>query len=164
MSIITKPLIRELRRQFELDWSGIDGAPHWARVRLNGLLIAKTNSARKDVVALFAFLHDSRRFNDGHDPNHGRRAAAYASQLRDEYFVIDDAGFELLQYACIHHSNGESITSPDITVQTCWDGDRLDLGRVGIEPHPARLCTDKAKDPLFLEKAYLRSLGENTHR
>ena len=31
----------------------------------------------------------------------------------------------------------------DITVQCCWDADRLDLGRV--MPDPRRLCTDAAK-------------------
>ncbi len=28
---------------------------------------------------------------------------------------------------------------------TCWDADRLDLGRVGIMPEPSRLCTAAAK-------------------
>ncbi len=158
MSIITKPLIRELRQQFALDWNDIHGAPHWARVRLNGLLIAKTNSARKNVVELFAFLHDSRRQNDGHDPEHGARAATYANQLRDRFFTIDDVGFKLLQFACRHHSESESSSDLDITVQTCWDADRLDLGRVGIKPRPGRLHTEKAIEPLFLENAYGRSL------
>ena len=36
-------------------------------------------------------------------------------------------------------------TTGDITVQTCWDADRLDLGRVGVYPEPARLCTDAAR-------------------
>jgi len=29
----------------------------------------------------------------------------------------------------------------DVTIQTCWDADRLDLGRVGITPDPDRMCT-----------------------
>jgi hypothetical protein len=33
----------------------------------------------------------------------------------------------------------------DITVQTCWDADRLDLPRVGIQPLPQFLCTEAAK-------------------
>ena len=28
-----------------------------------------------------------------------------------------------------------------------WDGDRLDLGRVGITPHPSRLCTEVVRRP-----------------
>ena len=45
-----------------------------------------------------------------------------------------------------------------LTVQTCWDADRLDLGRVGNRPDPKRLCTDAARDPALLREAYARSL------
>jgi len=31
-----------------------------------------------------------------------------------------------------HHSDGAVDADP--TIQTCWDADRLDLGRVGIKP------------------------------
>ena len=48
----------------------------------------------------------------------------------------------------------------DITVQTCWDADRLDLGRVGIRPHPKYLCTAVAKGAGVLQGAYLRSLRQ----
>ena len=46
----------------------------------------------------------------------------------------------------------------DATVLTCWDADRLDLGRVGIRPDPKYLCTPAARDPEMLASAYLRSL------
>jgi uncharacterized protein len=36
-------------------------------------------------------------------------------------------------------------THPNVTIQTCLDSVRLDLGRVGIMPHPSRLCTEVAK-------------------
>jgi uncharacterized protein len=45
--------------------------------------------------------------------------------------------------ACRGHTHER--THPDVTIQTCWDADRLDLGRVGITPHPSRLCTQAAK-------------------
>jgi hypothetical protein len=35
---------------------------------------------------------------------------------------------------------------------------RLDLGRVGIVPGPDRLCTEQARDPLLLDRAYRRSV------
>jgi uncharacterized protein len=41
------------------------------------------------------------------------------------------------------HSHGS--TEADSTVQACWDADRLDLVRIGIEPEPDRLCTDAAR-------------------
>jgi len=153
--IITSILTKELRQQFALDWHGVHGVSHWARVRENGLKLSNTTNARKDVIELFAFLHDSKRVNDGLDPNHGCRAAYYAASLRNKVFSIDNEGFELLQQACTGHSDG--LMTADITVQTCWDADRLDLGRVGIRPEPNRLCTLAAKDSGMLEWAYARS-------
>jgi hypothetical protein len=44
----------------------------------------------------------------------------------------------------------------DPTVQTCWDADRLDLGRVGIKPHPDFLSPFAAK---LIEPAYRWSRG-----
>jgi uncharacterized protein len=48
-------------------------------------------------------------------------------------------------------------TEADNTIQTCWDADRLDLGRVGIVPDPSRLCTAAAKEPAIRAWAYQRS-------
>jgi uncharacterized protein len=48
-----------------------------------------------------------------------------------------------------------------MTVLTCWDADRLDLGRVGIKPNPHRLCTAAARDPMMIEWAYKRSIRSN---
>ena len=60
---------------------------------------------------------------------------------------------ELLIEALMHHSEG--YTQGDVTVRVCWDADRLDLGRVGIDPKPERLCTEPARndDVLFWAKA-----------
>jgi uncharacterized protein len=49
------------------------------------------------------------------------------------------------------------LIDADITIQTCWDADRLDLGRVGTTPDPARLCTAAARDPEMLRWADRRS-------
>ena len=155
MSILSQKLIKELQHQFSLDLKGIHGVSHWSRVRVNGLLIAKKTHARTDVIELFSFLHDSRRLSDHSDPLHGARAAEYADKLHGNLFYIDDEGLDLLLEACHQHSEG--IMDADITIQTCWDADRLDLGRVGIKPNPDRMCTSIAKDSIFLEKAYLRS-------
>ena len=66
-STITPHLVAMLRREFALEWEGIHGAPHWARVRRNGLRIAAVTKASARVVELFAFLHDARRLHDGGD-------------------------------------------------------------------------------------------------
>ncbi len=48
----------------------------------------------------------------------------------------------------------------NITVQACFDSDRLDLGRVGHYPDPNRLCTPLAKELETIEWAYHRSLHD----
>ena len=154
--MINQELVQIVRSQFALDWGGIHGAPHWSRVRENGLRLAALTGAKQQVVELFAFLHDSKRLNDGHDPEHGPRAADFARTLSGSLFELEPSDFELLVTACNGHSEGR--TAGDITVLTCWDADRLDLGRIGIRPHPSRLCTDAARDPGLLEWAYQRSL------
>lgn len=149
-------LMKYLRGHFRLDWTGIHGAPHWSRVLLNGTKIAQAEGARLDVVTLFAFLHDHERINDGDDWGHGPRAALNAKKLRGTYFDIDDKGFDLLLEAMCGHSTGD--IKGDITVITCYDADRLDLGRVGTMPLPKYLCTATAKDPDFIKEAFQRSI------
>jgi uncharacterized protein len=144
-------LIAHLRSQFALDWHGIHGAPHWARVRVNGFALAASTGAQARVVELFTFLHD------GHDPEHGHRAAQLARQLAGRLFSLSADELELLQIACRGHSDGH--LARDITVLTCWDADRLDLGRVGIRPLAERLCTAAARRPEMIEVAYRRSVG-----
>jgi uncharacterized protein len=63
--------------------------------------------------------------------------------------------------ACKGHSDG--LCEGSVTVLTCWDADRLDLGRVGIKPHPNRLCTDAARDPAVIEWVYRRSIGVRSY-
>ena len=159
MKVLSPALLVALRQQFLLDWGGIHGVPHWARVRANGLKLAALNGARTDVIELFAFLHDSRRENDGTDKEHGLRAAAFAMSLRASLIQIDDEGFDLLVFAVTHHSDG--LVEAPTTVQTCWDADRLDLGRIGKRPDPVRLCTKHARDPAIIEWAYKRSLQKS---
>jgi uncharacterized protein len=156
-SMSIRALLQDIRRVFALDWGGIHGAPHWARVRLNGLRLARTNGARADVVELFALVHDSRRVHDGRDEDHGARAAQLAKEWNCTLLRLDVPGLEMLRYACRYHSDG--MTEADITVQTCWDADRLDLGRVGTRPDTRRLCTDGARDQAFLEAAFQRGAG-----
>ena len=151
-----RALLAVLRQQFQLKWRGIHGAPHWARVRWNGLTMANVNGARRDIVELFAFLHDSRRLSDGLDREHGARAADFTLQLNRELLRLDGPGLDMLAYAVRYHSDG--LIEANVTVQTCWDADRLDLGRVGITPHPDRLCTEEARDPALFDRAYQRSV------
>ncbi len=157
-STISKSLVAVLKAGFRLDWHGIHGAAHWARVRQNGLVLAERTGGRVNVrvVELFAFLHDSCRHDDGCDPMHGARAAASIDALVDALPALSAEERRLLAHACTRHSSG--LTEAELTVQICWDADRLDLGRVGHRPDPTRLCTKAAKDGELIEWAYRRSL------
>jgi uncharacterized protein len=141
---------------FPLDREGVHGFPHWRRVRENGLRLAEVTGAHREVVELFAFLHDSKRINDDFDPKHGERAAIYAGSLSGSMFDLGPHELELLLGACRYHSDG--LITGDVTIITCWDADRLDLGRVGVRPDPSLLCTSAARDPLIIKWAYERSL------
>jgi uncharacterized protein len=139
------PLLRAILDEYTLPWDGDHGVSHWGRVLENGLRLAGETGADVGVVALFAVLHDSRRVNEWTDPGHGPRAAEFARSLRGRLFELPDREFRLLHRACAGHT--DEHTHPDATIQTCWDADRLDLGRVGVTPHPSRLCTEVAKRP-----------------
>ena len=67
-------LVAHLRKEFRLDWNGIHGAAHWARVRFHGVSLARGLGLDERVPALFGLVHDSQRRNDDHDPEHGPRA------------------------------------------------------------------------------------------
>lgn len=149
-------LLRQLRADFALDWHGIHGAPHWARVRRNGLRLCAATGGNPRVVEAFAFIHDAQRLADGDDPGHGDRAADWVLSLSPAALGLDRAERALLVRACRDHSDGG--VRGEITVLCCWDADRLDLGRVGIRPDPRRLCTAAARDPQLIDWAFQRSL------
>ena len=153
--MISQELMALIEQGFALHLNGIHGKAHWARVRNNGLRLAEQTGADPKVVELFAFLHDSKRMNDGHDPKHGARAAQWAESLRGSLLDLPDSEFELLCFACEHHTDG--LTEADVTIQTCWDADRLDLVRIGIRPDPRRLCTLAAKESATIDWAVAQS-------
>lgn len=103
---------------------------------------------------LFAYLHDIERINEGYDPEHGQRAAMLIEGLyRDRQVRISQSQLETLNFACWYH-NDPNAKSDNITIQTCWDADRLDLWRVGITPSPRSLNTLFGKTNEFIN--YLR--------
>ncbi len=126
--------------QFACGVDSVHGPSHWRRVLQNGIWIARRSGADPMVVTLFAWFHDSKRVNDMSDPGHGRRGAEFAKLLRGEYFQLPDDAFELLVEACTWHTDRDF--SDDPTVGTCWDADRMDLGRVGITPSARFMSTD----------------------
>lgn len=122
----------------------VHGPDHWRRVERNGLILATRTGAIVPVVRLFALFHDSQRVNDFTDPDHGARGAELAKSLRGKLFDLSDGHFELLHEACVGHTDGHHHENP--TIGTCWDADRLDLGRVGIVPDPRFMSTKFAAE------------------
>ena len=130
--VLKQPFLDFIAKQFQLDPLGIHGIEHWLRVLVTGRQIAKRINANVKVIELFALLHDSRRWNNMDDPLHGQRAAEFCEILNNRWFKADDADIRLLRTACRYHSTGN--LHPNVTVQACWDADRLDLGRIGVRP------------------------------
>jgi uncharacterized protein len=140
----TPTIIREVLKEYALEVRGYHGVCHWARVLENGLRLAEETGADARIVTLFALFHDCRRANEARDEGHGLRGGQFARSLRGTLVHLGDSDFELLFRACHLHTHG--YTQDEVTVQVCWDADRLDLGRVGITPEPGLLCSQAARD------------------
>ena len=147
-------IVRVAKQRFVMDIHGIHGIAHWQRVRETACA-SPNNGANPLIVELFAFLHDCCREDDGTDPGHGERAAEFSRTLRKSHLHLSDADFALLHEAIRDHELG--LTKGDITVLSCWDADRLDLGRVGIRPGARYLCTEFARKKETIACALERS-------
>ena len=121
----------------------IHGPSHWQRVDALGLDIAESSGADLTVVRLFALLHDSCRQDDGADLDHGPRAAEMLDRIVPAVFAIDPGRFDLLNKAIRLHTSG--LTTNEPTIGTCWDADRLDIGRVGMTPDEKYMSTEVGK-------------------
>ena len=116
---------------------------HWRNVERNGHRLA-VEGVNLRVVSLFAYLHDKWRRDNYRDINHEIRAAHHLVPLRNTLLKeLTDEEFDLLYKACklntvCHHTG-------DITIDTCFDADRLDLIRCGIQHHPRGMATERGK-------------------
>lgn len=131
--------------------SDIHGESHWRRVAAHGLYLADENGADRLVVLLFGMFHDSMRFNDGDDPEHGGRGGFLAACLNETLIGMAEDRLDVLDAACLGHTAGQ--TSDDPTIGACWDADRLDLVRLGDTIDPARMSTEPARSKLLRDRA-----------
>ena len=150
-----KPLVDAILQEYPLPTAGIHGVGHWARVLENGLRLAELTGASVEVVRLFAIFHDSRRVTEATDPTHGVRGAQFAAKLHGELFHLSEDDFDLLFVACAGHM--ERLGDDDPTVQTCWDADRLDVGRLGTTISPLWLGATTLENPKIMEWADRRA-------
>lgn len=133
----------EIAKQKRSAASPIHGLGHWRRVLENGLAIAKETGANVELVELFALFHDSCRFNDGKDPEHGNRAAQWVASMRYRFSTLPDDLFQFLLEALRNHTHVKH--THNMHIATCWDADRLDLGRVGKIPNEEFMNTDTGR-------------------
>ena len=143
---MTAKIFTKIRQDTEIWRSEIHGLEHWLRVEENGHLVADATGADHLVVSYFAYLHDCQRWNENVDSEHGPRAANYARLHRD-LIDLDDDQFELLARACSGHTHAlpDGKAGINKTLAACWDGDRLDIDRVGIEIDAKYLFSSFAK-------------------
>ena len=154
-AVVNQTYLDFLAKTYKLSHNGHHGLEHWLRVLLNGRLLAEQNGADLEVVEHFALVHDVMRENENMDLHHGPRAAEFIRSIAGSWIKLEQHQLHKLLQACRYHSVGR--LDRDITIQTCWDADRLDLGRVGMIPKSTYLGSSLARDPNFIEMAVMRS-------
>lgn len=127
------------------------GLAHWQKVERNGIILGMVirdgvlcyrDEVNMKVVRSFAYLHDKCRVNDEFDSEHGVRSADLIYTIRDTILKdLSDDEIMLLDKACRYHTTLHRTGIP--TVDVCFDADRLDLGRVGIDPDPKKMATSQ---------------------
>ena len=147
-TLVAEVLDRAWRRD-----STLHGEHHWRCVSGTALaLAARTPGADAAICLCFGLLHDTRRENDSHDPEHGPRAAELARALADDgLLALGSTRTDLLLETIALHADGR--VSDDPTTGTCWDADRLHLPRVGIAPRPSLLSSVEGRRPDAVDAA-----------
>jgi uncharacterized protein len=141
-----RQIVQAIVAEYRLDLRGTHGLWHWLRVRTNGIALANaTPGADHEVVELFALLHDSQRYDEYEDLEHGARAADFVERLSAEGIItLESARLETLMRACAGHTL--EARSADPTIGCCYDADRLDLSRLHRAPDDRYMSTAASKD------------------
>jgi uncharacterized protein len=137
-------ILQKIEKDTTSDRKSIHGDGHWERVAGFGRLLAEKERLNERVLVLFGYFHDCQRLNDGHDPEHGPRAAQYIAGFPRKLLGLTAPEADQLMMACRYHTH--ECESDDPVIRACWDADRLDLTRIGILPDPNRLFTQTAKE------------------
>ena len=126
------------------DMGSTHGLEHWDRVAEFGRMLYQ-EGADMDVILAFAYLHDSERRNNARDIKHGLRASKLIDTIRQTKLRdLSDEQIDKLKRACELHTIAHK--TGDITIDICFDADRMDLLRVGIMPAPKRMATKRGAE------------------
>ena len=143
--ILTDELVAAVLEQRVWRNSSIHGLSHGIQVERNGLFLAQGTDVNLDLISYFALFHDSQRASDGRDSRHGPRAAQFVREMFEAgRLPLSKDELELLCHACKKHTEALYHSKP--VIQVCWDADRLDLPRIGVQPDPDMLNTPKARE------------------
>lgn len=118
--------------------TAMHGYAHSLRVERNLILLEKHYKFNVSMRE-FAYYHDIARVSDGNDPEHGKRAVEVLRRARQHPNMVGMAAFDKLCFACEHHTT--MPRSGDPLIDICFDADRLDLMRCGIQPDPKAMAT-----------------------
>lgn len=129
------------------DFNSLHGFSHWRSVYNNGIKIS--DQVDKKVLFYFSVFHDFFRQNDYTDYGHGKRASDIVSK---QSLDLTSSQMNILCFALVNHdlnpetyNNLENHLTNHHDVKVCIDSDRLDLGRVGIQPLEEYLLTNEAR-------------------
>jgi len=162
-------------REFEpkLSWfvhgaDGIHGLVHEARVIIWSQVLASLVSAEgltvdADVLGWAAAVHDTQRWDDGVDPEHGARAADWIGMNR--HLLPSSVSVERVQYLCHWHVPADQ-RAPEMTdeLKVFKDADALDRWRI-FDLNPKFLRTQAAKGRLDASRAlWERTRDFDNHR
>jgi uncharacterized protein len=165
----TAEIIRALKGHTRFP-SRVHGPAHWARVHRFGCLLAEKEGLpmhARTCVELFAWTHDLAREDDGGGNEHAIQGATYIDEVLPAVFGSLPADqVEILRIAIRYHSDGLvaaevvelglvdgvgwSRDLAAVTVGCCWDADRLDLLRFGIQPVAPLMSTASWRDVMAL--------------
>ncbi len=156
---LLKRLLLKIIGDFSLNLYGRHGIYHWGRVLENAFYISENLNVERDLLVLFAVLHDSKRVNEQYDKLHGIRAAKFVELINKEYLMLSENKLKILITACEGHNSMKF--HKNLTIQACWDADRLDLLRAKINPSPEYLNLDISKKRSTIEWANKRSVSNS---
>ena len=155
--MFNKKLLEIVKNNFKLDFYGAHGIYHWQRVYKNTQILSTHYKINSPVFELFSLFHDSKRENEYSDIYHGFRASEFVKELLEKKeIILNENDTNRLLYAIANHtiSDENNPLFNDLIVQICFDSDRLDLGRVGIEPEEKYMITEFGKKLVREKKFY----------
>lgn len=144
--IVPIEIVKKIIDQFYIKDSFIHGVSHWSRVFYYGKVLSELSTLDVENIAYFSIFHDSRRFNDDYDPEHGLRGAEFFRTF-DRIIKLSNEQKEVIYEACKIHNYQKQSDSLEVGV--CLDSDRVDLIRVGITPNNDYLHSIHSKNDDF---------------